>query len=75
MRPGIPQRKGNFQMNMYRTPLDNVRVQSSRPPDATNSTQKGCHDAAMRAVANITVTTCYEHVYGQCEELSKLFQA
>jgi len=42
---------------MYPTPLDNERVQSSRPLDATNSTQQGRQAAAMRDVAIITVAS------------------
>jgi len=40
-----------------RHPLDSGHVQSSRPLDATNSTQQKRNPAAMRAVAIISVAT------------------
>jgi len=36
---------------------DSELVQSQRPPDATNSTQQGCHAAAMPSIAAVTVET------------------
>jgi len=47
--------KVHFDEACIRHPLDNVRMQPSLPPDATNSAQQGRHAAAMRAVAPITV--------------------
>jgi len=38
--------------------LDSGRVRSLRPPDATNSTQRGRLAAAMRAVATVIVASC-----------------
>jgi len=35
--------------------MDSGRVQFSRPPDATNSTQQGRRASAMRTVATITI--------------------
>jgi len=37
-----------------------IRVQSSRPLDAINSTQQGRHTTAMPAVATTTVVNCYK---------------
>ena len=61
--------KVHFDEACIRHPLDNVRMQPSLPPDATNSAQQGRHAAAMRAVAPITVNLW---LLLQCEELTAL---
>jgi len=50
MGPGCPIRKGHFWGTFTRHPLGNGRVQSSRPPVATNTPQQVRDAAAMRAV-------------------------
>lgn len=51
-----PTRTGTFGA-CTRRPLDNGHDQSSRPPDATHSTQQRRHVAAMRAVVTVSVAT------------------
>ena len=48
-----------WERTCIRHPVDNGRVQCSRLLDATNSTQQGRHTAAMRAIATVTVGTCF----------------
>lgn len=54
---GSHNRKGAYVRGYILDSLE--RVQPSRPLDAANSTQKGRHAAAMRAVATNSEATCY----------------
>jgi len=44
---------------LYTTPLEQWTRSVFARPDATSSTKRGRHAAAMRAVAAVTVATCY----------------
>ena len=54
-----PQWKMHSRVTCTRHPLDDGSVQSSRLLDAANSKQQKHHAAAMRAVATVSVASCF----------------
>ena len=54
-----PNAKGHFRGHIFQRFLGNRHVQSSRPPEVTNSTQQRRNSATMRAVAANTVATSF----------------
>jgi len=70
----IPQRRGTLWGRVSNILGQSTRPFFAEPPDTTDSTQQGCHAAAMRAVAIITVAACDYRCY--CDysgrELEKL---